>query len=113
MMTKFEQVSDILNGSDNPDLKEFCFYWCKGDEFATVNVLAGSKYATRVKRYAEKFPEKVKIVSDTKDAVIAAVVPSAIKIMIVEREMSDEQREAAAERLRNLRSADSESEEID
>lgn len=100
-MTKFEEVSNILNGSTSPDLKEFCFYWCKGDDFATANVLAGSKYAGRIKKYAKKFPEKVKILSDTKDALIAAVVPDAIKIMIVDREFSKEEREAMAERLRN------------
>ena len=42
-MTKFELVSNILNGSDAPDLKENVIYWNNGDKIATVNFDCNSR----------------------------------------------------------------------
>ena len=102
-MTKFEEVSNILNQSNSPDLRENCIYWLDGDKFATVNVNSRSRYASRIRKLAEKYPDDVRILSE-RDYMIACVPVKAVKISIREgREMTEEQKMALAERARNLR----------
>ena len=93
-MTKFEEVSNILNQSNSPDLRENCIYWLDGDSAATVNVNSRSRYASRIRKLAEKYPDDVHIFSDS-DYMIACVPVKAVKISIREgREMSEEQKQA-------------------
>ena len=74
MMTKFELVSNILNGSDAPDLKENVIYWNNGDKIATVNFDCNSRKASMIRKMAEKFPEEGKIFSDKKGGYMVASV---------------------------------------
>lgn len=98
-MTKFEEVSNILNQSNSPDLRENCIYWLDGDKVATVNVNSRSRYASRIRKLAEKYPDDVHIFSD-RDYMIACVPVKAIKISIIEgRKMTDEQKKMVAENL--------------
>ena len=105
-MTKFEEVSNILNQSNSPDLRENCIYWLDGDKVATVNVNSRSRYASRIRKMAEKYPDDVHIFSDS-DYMVACVPVKAVKISIREgREMTEEQKKAladGAEEWRRLR----------
>lgn len=93
-MTKFEQISNILNQSTSPDLRENCIYWLDGDKVATVNVNSNSRYASRIRKMAEKYPDDVHIFSDG-DYMVACVPTKAIKISIIEgREMTEERKQA-------------------
>jgi len=93
-MTKFEEASSIINQSKSEDLHENCIYWLDGDKAATVNVNSRSRYASRIRSLAEKFPDDVHILSDG-DYMVACVPTKAIKISIIEgREMSEEHKQA-------------------
>lgn len=110
MMTKFELVSNILNGSDAPDLKENVIYWNNGDKIATVNFDCNSRKASMIRKMAEKFPDEVKIFSDKNGGYMVASVPISF-VKVSKRTVSEEQRNAMAERFRNLRDTQSTCEE--
>ena len=101
-MTIFEKASAAIQSDPTlTDLRENCIYWCDGDKYATVNVSSRSRYATRIRNLAEKHPEEAHILSDKPGGYMVAVIPlKAVKLNIVTREMSDEQKEAMVERLR-------------
>lgn len=100
-MTEFEKVSnDEINFTDSGDLRENAIYWTNGDENCTVN-FTQVKYITKVKKLAEKFPDDVKIKSEKNGVLIATLPVKAVKLNIVERELTDEERELMAERIRN------------
>ena len=106
-MTKFEEVSAILNKSDSADLRENCIYWLEGDKEATVNFIAGNRFASKVRRLKKQYPDSVDIFEDGKEkskgVMIASIPVKAVKIFIPERaEMTDEQRQAASDRMRRL-----------
>lgn len=108
-MTKFEQVANILNHSDAPDLRENCIYWLDGDKYATVNVGGNSRYATRIRKLAEEKPDDVHIYSDKKGGYLLASVPvRAVKLNIVTREAreyTEEELEVLRERMRKMQEA--------
>ena len=108
-MTKFEKASEIVSDNKYPDLKENCIYWLNEDEYATVN-FCQRRYRTKIESLAKKYPDEVHIISDTKDALIAAIPVKAVKTSIVKKgptEVTDARIEilaAAREaRLSNLR----------
>jgi hypothetical protein len=83
------------------------------DKTATVTFSQG-RYVSKIKKLAEKFPDEVKIVYTNKDGSIVAHVPvSAIKLNIVKRELTEEQRQEMAERLRLAREQGQEVDEDD
>lgn len=101
VMTEFEKVSDILNKGNYDVFHENCIFWLDGDKTATVNFSSSSRYASRLRKLAEEHPDDCKIFSD-KDGVILGSVPvRAVKMNIVKREMTDEERDALRERFRN------------
>lgn len=103
-MTKFEQVANILNNSDAPDLRENCIYWLDGDKVATVNFVSRSRYASKVRKLREKFPDDVKIFSDRKDgSLIAAVSVKMVKINLKQMNLTDERKEELRERISAIR----------
>ncbi len=98
MKTIFEDVGSIDIGecfSDHENVIEFE----KGSKTATVTFCQG-RYISRIKKLKEKFPDDVEIISDEKS--LLAHIPSKwIKINPPKRvDFSEEQRIAAAERLR-------------
>ena len=103
-MTKFELVSSILNNTNADDLRENCIYWLQGDKTATVNFLQGSRYASRLRKMKEKYPDDVKIFEDNDRVILGAVPVKAVKISIREgREFTEEEKAKLAERMRNIR----------
>lgn len=101
-MTIFEQAANIVDEphrKSDGNIDENVIEWVNGSDTATVN-FSQVKYQSKIRKMAEKFPDKVKIVSD-KCVIVAHIPVKAIKLSIVERELTDEQRTALGERLRN------------
>ena len=104
MRNIFEDAGNVDIGdcyTDHENVIEFE----KGSKTATVTFCQG-RYITRIKKLAERFPDEVEIISDGKS--IVAHIPSKwVKINpSIQREYTDEEREAIAERFRNLRNAE-------
>lgn len=76
--------------------------WLKGEREATVTFCQGNKFASKVRKLAEKYPDKVKITHDDNKTFMAKIPTSAIKISIIERNLTDEELEEYRERGRNL-----------
>lgn len=103
-MTKFELVSSILNNTNADDLRENCIYWLRGDEFATVNFLQGSRFASKLRKMKERYPDDVEIFEDNENVILGAVPVKAIKVNIIKgQEMSEERKAQMSEILRNAR----------
>lgn len=106
MKTEFERISDEVSKENN--YESFCecaIEWLKGDKVATVTFPGNNRYNSRVRKLAEDYPEDVKIRHENQDGSIVATIPvSFIKIYPKSkgREMTDEEKEAARERMLKL-----------
>lgn len=97
-MNDFEKACEEVN-KDFTSEKENVIEWIKNADIATVTFTQG-RYITKVKELATKYPDKVQIVKFNDDGTLVAHIPvSAIKINIIERNLSEEQRQMAAARL--------------
>lgn len=97
-MNDFEKACEEVN-KDFTSEKENVIEWIKNSEIATVTFTQG-RYITKVKDLAKKYPDRVEIVKENADGTLVAHIPvSAIKINIIERNLSEEQKRLAAERL--------------
>ena len=89
-------------------IKEFNVTICDCDDMASVTAFQ-AKYIKQIKKLAEAHPDEVKIIADGKEngGVLVAHLPKKYcKISFGESrkyEMTEEQKAAAAERLRSLR----------
>lgn len=106
-MTQFEEFNKACDEVEDRDFnlaQENVIEWLRNDDTATVTFTQG-RYITKIKKLAEKYPDKVKITAENKDGSIVAHIPvTAIKINIIEgREMTEEQKERVIERLRSCR----------
>ena len=87
-----------------------CFEWLTGQKRASVT-FSQKRFVNKLKKYAGEYPGDIEIVAENEDGSICAHVPvtwfkfSPPRV----REMSDEERAAAAERLKLARSKKSES----
>lgn len=83
------------------DLRENVIEFYADDKRATVTFTQG-RYVSRIKRFAEEKPDECQIVAENKDGSIVAHIPTRwVKISPI-REVSEEQKEAARERLIKL-----------
>lgn len=99
-MTDFEKtISETANleSTDNY-CRENAIYWITGDKTVTVQMHQG-KFRSRIQKLAEKYPDDVKIVSDKFGVMVATLPLKAIKINIVERVYTEEERKEVAERF--------------
>ena len=75
--------------------------WLRNSPTATVTFCQG-KYITKIRKLAERFPDECEILAENEDGSILAHIPVKwIKINNPRREISDEEREELAERMRN------------
>lgn len=90
--------SDIFN--------ENAIEWIKNSDTATVT-FTQRKYIRKIEKLAEKFPDEVKIIHKSEqDGYILAHIPvKAIKLQIVKRELTEEQRLELKERITKARKA--------
>ena len=103
IMEEFDKASDEVERDyksydyDNENVFEFI----KNCDIMTVCVSQG-RLISKITRLAELYPDEVQIVARNKNNSIVAHMPvSYLHISRSKREMTDEQREAAAERLKN------------
>lgn len=102
-MTEFEKASDAIEkdrdyNSNNENVIEFL----RNSKTATV-CFTQSKYINKIKKLAEKYPDEVTITHENKDGSIVAYIPVKWIKVSPPRQVSDEQREAARERLKSYR----------
>lgn len=78
---------------------ENCIEWLSGQHNIICSI-SQQKYITKIKKLAEKYPKKVKI-KFNKDGTICAKLPiKALKLSIIERELSEEQRKEMSRKFR-------------
>lgn len=78
---------------------ENCIEWLSGQHNIVCSI-SQQKYITKIKKLAEKYPKKVKI-KFNKDGTICAKLPiKALKLSIIERELSEEQRKEMSRRFK-------------
>lgn len=78
---------------------ENCIEWLSGQHNIVCSV-SQQKYITKIKKLAEKYPKKVKI-KFNKDGTICAKLPiKALKLSIIERELSEEQRKEMSRKFK-------------
>ncbi len=91
--------SDDVRGSDR---RENAIEWYTRDDRVTVT-LTQQRFKSKVKDYATKYPEEVKIIAENDDGSLYAHIPLRYLKISRPREISEEQRAAAAERLAKYR----------
>ena len=103
-MNDFERVADATSGENNYETSSECMIaWLRGDKVATVQFPSANKYNSKVRKLAEEYPEDVKIHHENKDGSIVATIPVKFIKIGAPKRLSDEQKEAAAERLKKCR----------
>lgn len=103
-MNEFEKVSDNVNGEQSYDsFNEFAIEWVRGANTATATFPSSSRFKTKIEKLAAEYPENVIIKHENKDGSIVATLPVKFIKIGAPRKVSDEQKEAAAERLRKMR----------
>ena len=107
-MNSFERAcneveKDIIN--DGETNNENAIEWIKNSDTATVT-FSQKRYVSKIEKLAKRFPDKVKIIHKNSDGSILAHIPvKAIKLQIVERELTDMQREELRERIEKARNS--------
>ena len=86
-------------------MRECAINWISGEMTATVTAASSTRLKGKIEKLANEFPDEVKIIIRNGDGSIMAHVP--VKWVKVgeppKRELSEEQKEANAERLRLAR----------
>ena len=82
------------------ELKENNIEWLNGQEVVTVTLSQG-RYINRVKKLAQKYKE-VEILAENEDGSIVAHIPLKFIKMSAPKQMSEEQKERARERLKAM-----------
>lgn len=94
-------------------MNEFVIEWIKGNEYAGVTVPSGTALKSKLIRLADKNPEEVKIIVENKDGSLFVHIPVSYVKISPPRQVSDEQREAASERFKQMWKDKQESDEED
>lgn len=104
-MRQFEQAAneidnDVYTGSSS---QENCIEWISGNKTATVTFPKG-KYATRVKKLAEKYPDEVTICHENKNGTIVAHIPVSYVRINKPKQMNytEDQKEVMRERAKQM-----------
>ena len=83
-------------------MNEFCIEWIKGNDYAGVTVPSGTALKSKLMRYAQERPDEVKLMAENKDGSAFFHIPISYVKVSPPRKVSEEQREAAGERLRKM-----------
>lgn len=78
---------------------ENCIEWLSGQHNIVCSI-SQQKYITKIKKLAEKYPKKVKIKFNKDDTICAKLPIKALKLSIIERELSEEQRQEMSRRFK-------------
>lgn len=83
-------------------MNEFSIEWIKGAEYAGVTVPSGTALKSKLLKLAENNPDDVKIVVVNKDGSVFAHIPINYIKISPPKKVSDEQRERASERFKQM-----------
>lgn len=83
-------------------VQENCVEWIKGAKTVTVTFPKG-KYATKIQKLSEQYPEEVKICHENNDGSIVAHIPIGYVSIRHPRTYSEEQKKKMRDRLRIVR----------
>lgn len=83
-------------------MNEFSIEWIKGAEYAGVTVPSGTALKSKLLRLADKKPDEVKIIAENNDGSLFAHIPVNYVKISPPRQVSDEQKEAASERFKQM-----------
>ena len=83
-------------------MNEFCIEWIKGRDYAGVTVPSGTALKSKLMRYVEERSDEVKVMSVNSDGSAFFHIPINYVKVSPPRKVSEEQREAAGERLRKM-----------
>ena len=83
-------------------MNEFAIEWVKGVEYAGVTVPSGTALKSKLFRLAKENPDEVKIITENKDGSLFAHVPVNYIKISPPKKMSEEQKEAASERFKQM-----------
>lgn len=84
-------------------MNEFAIEWIRGRDWAGVTAPSSSWLKNRILKLAERYPDEVKVLANNADGSIFAHVPVKYIKISPPRKISEEQRTAAAERLKRIR----------
>lgn len=74
--------------------------WLTGQHTITCTI-SQQKYIKKIESLADKYPNKVKILARNKDGTILVKLPlKSLKLSIIERELTDEQREEMGKKFK-------------
>ena len=83
-------------------MNEFSIEWIKGGSYAGVTAPTGTALKSKLLKLAKEHPNEVNIISENEDGSIFAHIPISYVKISPPRKMSDEQKKAAGERLRQM-----------
>lgn len=83
-------------------MNEFAIEWVKGGKYAGVTAPSGTALKSKLLKLATKNPNDVKIISENEDGSVFAHIPVRYVKISPPRQVSDEQKEAASERFRQM-----------
>jgi len=104
-MDKFEQAvaettPDVINEWND---SENCIEWYRGSNTAT-GTFCQKRMINKIRKYAEQYPDLFQIVSEGPRSIVAHFPVSSIRIVhATPRELSEEEKERARERLEMYR----------
>ena len=101
-MNEFEKAEHIENYTGETT-QENVIEWIKRDKEVTVTLANGTKYNSKVRKLAKKYPDEVKIVADNSDGSIVAHLPLSYIKISHPKVMSEESKMKAAEILKSVR----------
>ena len=108
-MDRMGQFESVGSENEEKSLKDYssecAIEWMRGDKVVTVTFPGGTAECNRIKEYAQKYPEDVKISHlNTDGSIVARVSKKYIKITRPKKlTLTDEQIAEKAERLRQWR----------
>ena len=100
-MNEFEKACNTENYTGETT-QENVIEWIKGDKEVTVTLCGNTKYATKVKKLAEQYPDEVKIMHVNKDNSIVAHLPLSYIKISHPKKVTEKQIEVAKENMKKL-----------
>lgn len=83
-------------------MNENVIEWIRGDDTAKVTAPSGSRLKGKIMRLAKLHPDEVRVIDENDDGSIFAEIPVKYVKVSPPRKMSEEQKEAASKRFKEM-----------
>ena len=83
-------------------MNEFSIEWIKGGNYAGVTVPTGTALKSKLLKLGKEHPNDVKVISENEDGSIFVHIPVNYVKISPPRKVSDEQKEAASKRFKQM-----------